>query len=404
LLLVLLLVARGTAAAAPRIGVLTVKVSGGLDEGLSGTAVDAVATAIADLRIGTVVTGEELRGLVDASTLPQALACSDAPCLIEIGGAAGLDRMVAGELTRADDAFIVRLRVVDVRAAKVDNSVTLTWRGEVGAFLDLLDVGARQLLVPADSLPFGRVSVQGAPPGFWWTANGRRIDVAEAELVTGVYDVTVEAAGYAPVQRSIIVRPGQTTALDGNLTRDRNGTVSAVVEKTSAAEKPAFETRSGVAIQGDAVLPLTGYATDQTGFGGSISYWNQLAFIALQPRFGVQYASGPGGASYLSVVADFGIFWVPLAGFVSPMGGAGLGFRYLRNRGRNSSERLGTIFATQLEAADIDSHLGVAGYARLGAIFFRDERVRPFVAGDCALAWFRGNRAQALVLVIGLAL
>lgn len=403
-LLVLLTISHGSAQAATRIGVLAIKVSGGLEEALSGTAVDAVATAVADLRIGTVVTGEELRGLLGASALPSPATCTDTPCLIEVGGAADLDRMIAGELTRVDDALVVRLRVVDVRAAKLGNSVTLTWRGEVGAFLDLLDVGAKQLLIPADKLPVGRVSVQGAPAGFWWTADGRRVDAAKTDLVTGVYRVTIEAVGYAPVERSIIVRPGQTTTVDGRLSKVAVAAAADAVEEPSAEQGPTFQPRTGLAIQGDAILPLTGYATGQTGFGGSLSYWNQLAFVALQPRLGLQYARGAGGASYINAVADFGIFWVPLGGVASPVGGIGLGFRYLRNRGPNSTERLGTIFETELRAADTDSHFGVAGFARVGVMFARDERVRPFVFADYAVAWFKGNRAQSLVLVIGLAL
>jgi len=89
-------------------------------QGVAQIVTDAV---VADLRKGAptlgLIASEDLRNLVGFETQRERLGCQDTAWLAAIGGARGVDELVVGSLAKLGSSYILDLRLIDARRAKV---------------------------------------------------------------------------------------------------------------------------------------------------------------------------------------------------------------------------------------------------------------------------------------------
>ncbi|MHB8419631.1 MAG: hypothetical protein ACYDCL_16260 [Myxococcales bacterium] len=142
----------------------------GVTTGLAQIVTDAI---VAGLRKGAprlgIIASEDLRNLIGFQVQKARLGCQDTACLAEIGGALGVDELVVGSLARLGTSYILDVRLIDARRAKViaeDDE-----RLKNGAEEDLLGAADRAvatLLNPILGLPPGEgtaaVSTTGPAP------------------------------------------------------------------------------------------------------------------------------------------------------------------------------------------------------------------------------------------------
>lgn len=101
---------------------------------------DTLANALRAVPQVSVVTRDDLMAVLDVEEQKQLLGCEgDSACLIELGGALGVDRVVHGSVGRIGATFVVNLALVDPSEGRVVGSVNeRVSSGSNEAFFDLL--------------------------------------------------------------------------------------------------------------------------------------------------------------------------------------------------------------------------------------------------------------------------
>lgn len=63
----------------------------------------------------------DIEAMVGFETQRQLLGCdAETSCLAELGGALGVEKLVAGSVGRIDDEYVLTLRIIDIRKGRVD--------------------------------------------------------------------------------------------------------------------------------------------------------------------------------------------------------------------------------------------------------------------------------------------
>lgn len=124
--------------AAPRVVVWQVHAG----EGVEGKTADAITEALtAEVRRragGEVVTQREIATVLSLEQQKQVLGCQSDSCMVELAGALGVERLVAGDLARLGESWLFHLKLMDAGKAKVFAQADRRLRG--GSIDDVLDV------------------------------------------------------------------------------------------------------------------------------------------------------------------------------------------------------------------------------------------------------------------------
>jgi hypothetical protein len=215
------------ATGAERLGVFQIGVVGA-DPALAQTAIDAIATSLADAGFA-VVSRSDLDAMLGAEKLKDAVGCSDVACMAEIGAAAGVERIVAGSVSRLESGWVVSLQLVNTRFATVENRVTLEWPSTKLEAASLLGAAAELVALPAATRGPGSLRLAGIPVDAAVSVDGaaKGLGVTQvADLAVGVHTVRVEAPGFETWTTAVAIRRARATPVD-----------------VSMIEAPAFYTR-----------------------------------------------------------------------------------------------------------------------------------------------------------------
>lgn len=170
-----------------------------------------------------------------------------------------------------------------------------------------------------------------------------------------------------------------------------------------AAEPSPPSLQSGLAVQGDLLVPLNrGYGGNRDlGFGGAISYWFQWPNAVFAPQAALHYGPGAQGEQFIQVSGALGVMILPLEGPVTPLIGGHAGLRFLSVRGVTDAKEVGSVLRTQVEVTPSVTTFGPAVSGRLGVLLFRGSPVELTVLGEYSAIFVDGT-PQALTFSLGL--
>jgi hypothetical protein len=213
--------AQGSPDAVPtQIGIFNITVVG-IDAALQQTMIDALATEVASLEGVQVVSLSELEAMLGAESLKDQMGCDDVSCLTEIGTAAGVEKIIAGSVSRVDETHVVSLQLVNVRDASVENRVTLSWKGTAGEIADVLGAAGEILVVSRESLELASISIEGIPTSAAIAVDGKTLGTGPqviSGIAVGVHTVTITDGDYEAYSAHIVTRRGQTRPIMASLT------------------------------------------------------------------------------------------------------------------------------------------------------------------------------------------
>lgn len=119
----------------PRLAVLDL-VANGASKELAAAAGTAAASELDRIGAFQVITSEAIRSMLAFEKQRQMLGCTDAGCMVELGGALGADWLVSGKVTRlaaaggVPETFSLDLTLTSVRRGQRDGAVIETARSE----------------------------------------------------------------------------------------------------------------------------------------------------------------------------------------------------------------------------------------------------------------------------------
>ena len=103
-----------------RIAVLDVQAQSSVPESMATGVLSLVVHDVRQRAVPALVVGaDEIRAMVGVEHQKQLLGCTEVSCLAEIGGALGAEKLVLGSLSRFGETYVLDLKLVDARTAKV---------------------------------------------------------------------------------------------------------------------------------------------------------------------------------------------------------------------------------------------------------------------------------------------
>lgn len=192
ILVLLLAFAPLVAAAGPtKLAVTEIKVRRGVDPVIARVVEEFLANETSRLAVFQVIGRDDIQRMFDHEQQKQMVGCDEDSCLAEIGGALGVDLLLAGSMDKVGETTLISLKLINIRTAEVTRRESGRLRGATEEdAIDAVAILFRQLFKP-------ELKAQ-EPKRLWtWVATG----AAGALAVTGAVLVGVGYADDAEAQR-----------------------------------------------------------------------------------------------------------------------------------------------------------------------------------------------------------
>ncbi|MBS2022441.1 MAG: PEGA domain-containing protein [Deltaproteobacteria bacterium] len=119
----------------------------GVDKQLAASATSLVASELQKLDVFRVISREDIRNMLQFEKDKQSLGCeANEACLAEIGGALGVEYIVAGSLAKVGDTFVLSLQLNNVKTAQVDNRISENITGKGDQLIQAVGRNAKALV------------------------------------------------------------------------------------------------------------------------------------------------------------------------------------------------------------------------------------------------------------------
>ncbi len=165
----------------------------------------------------SVVSRDDLTAMLNLEQDKTLLGCrDDTGCIVEIGGALGVDKLVVGHVGKLSESYVVSLRMIDPREAQVDSRVTELYQGTEDQLIRAVRQAGRKLLgVGLDAQGTLAVSATEEEAAVYVDEEkrGELPMPPMGQLGAGRHTVRVVKDGFFAWRSEIYVDPGETTAV-----------------------------------------------------------------------------------------------------------------------------------------------------------------------------------------------
>ncbi len=93
-----------------------------------------------------VISGRDVAAMLGFEAQKQMVGCTDAACLAEIGGALGVDRILAGHVGNLSGTFVVTLKLINIVDANTERRIYRKVKGDESVLLDTMSKLLREML------------------------------------------------------------------------------------------------------------------------------------------------------------------------------------------------------------------------------------------------------------------
>lgn len=119
----------------------------GVDPALVQSAGTLIASELNKLDVFKVISREDIRNMLSFEKDKQNLGCeADQACLAEIGGALGVEYIIAGSLAKIGETLVLSLTLNNTRTASVENRVSENVAGKADALIGAISRDAKVLV------------------------------------------------------------------------------------------------------------------------------------------------------------------------------------------------------------------------------------------------------------------
>jgi hypothetical protein len=165
----------------------------------------------------SVISRDDMTAMLRLEQDKAFLGCSDdTSCIAEIGGALGVDKLVVGHVGKIKDSYVVSLRLIDPREAKVDSRITESFRGDEDQLIRAVRHAGRKLL-GVGSGALGKLAVSSSEEEAEVFLNDQKhgeLPMAPiADLKVGRHTLRVAKSGYFDFYSDVYVDPHETSAV-----------------------------------------------------------------------------------------------------------------------------------------------------------------------------------------------
>jgi|GEM_PF-596056 len=165
----------------------------------------------------SVISRDDMTAMLRLEQDKAFLGCSDdTSCIAEIGGALGVDKLVVGHVGKIKESYVVSLRLIDPREARVDSRITESFRGDEDQLIRAVRHAGRKLL-GVGSGAMGKLAVSSSEEEAEVFLNddkqGELPMAPIADLKVGRHTLRVSKSGYFDFYSDVYVDPHETSAV-----------------------------------------------------------------------------------------------------------------------------------------------------------------------------------------------
>jgi hypothetical protein len=165
----------------------------------------------------SVISRDDMTAMLRLEQDKAFLGCSDdTSCIAEIGGALGVDKLVVGHVGKIKGSYVISLRLIDPREARVDSRITESFRGDEDQLLRAVRHAGRELL-GVGSGAVGKLAVSSSEEEaevFLDDQKHGELPMAPiADLQVGRHTLRVSKGGYFDFYSDVYVDPHETSAV-----------------------------------------------------------------------------------------------------------------------------------------------------------------------------------------------
>jgi len=234
----------------------------GVDRSVAESLTDIVVKEIDRFQAFSTITKDEIQKLLEHAEQKQAMGCDDTSCLAEIGGALGVDFLVSGGVGRLGGVYMVSLKLIDVRNAKVVSRQEREVRGSEEELIAASRAAAQALMRPLAKEASGKLSVTCSEEGAEVYIDDELVGMTPLgakDVAAGLHTVRLRKKGFIVFARNVTVKTGEVTRLDARLVPSRE------FREEYEARATTFRTLAWV---------FTGVAVAATGTAAGLFGWN----------------------------------------------------------------------------------------------------------------------------------
>jgi TolB-like protein len=128
------------------IAVINMKNASGVSSGETEVISDRLRSELFNTGKVNVMERDQMQEILKEQGFQQSGACTNEACMVEIGQLLGVEQLITGSLGKVGSMFLVNLRVIDVKTAKIMKVVSVDIKGDLDEVVTKLPGVASQLV------------------------------------------------------------------------------------------------------------------------------------------------------------------------------------------------------------------------------------------------------------------
>jgi TolB-like protein len=112
-----------------KIAVIDIQAKSGIDEMTVSTLTDVLCTAMSQYPEFQIVARDDIKAMLGHMQDQQVLDCDDTACLVKIGDALGVLLLVAGNIGKVGEMYVINLKLINIEKAEVQNRISEKYQG-----------------------------------------------------------------------------------------------------------------------------------------------------------------------------------------------------------------------------------------------------------------------------------
>lgn len=257
----------GPAAAGERLKIAVLDLG---DKGVGGEVVSllpaVISKQLSSYGLFEVLSRDDIRKMLSHEQDKALLGCDDAGCMADIGGALGAEALVAGDVGKVGDKYLINLQRIAIRDAEVENRAARQFEGPASQLLEETRLATHELVADLLEAASGRLVMSVSEEGADVSVDGDVVGTSPLqplELPAGPHEVRVDKEGFVTWARTVRVKPDASEVLDVTL-------------MPSASFIAAYEQRAGSMRRWAWITAAAFLAFEAAAVGMRIYTWQEI--------------------------------------------------------------------------------------------------------------------------------
>lgn len=207
-----------------RIAVLDLK-DKGVGKDVASILTGILTNRISELGIFEVLSRQDIKNILTHEQDKMLLGCSDASCLVDIGGALGAEELITGEIGRVGKKTIIGLQRIDIRNARVVKRTQRQFIGTHEMLMEEIGHAAYNLMEDTLKAQSGTVLMSISEEGADISVDGKTVGTSPVDklvIPAGPRDIRVAKKGFIHWARTVKVEPKGVQLIEVSLIPSAN--------------------------------------------------------------------------------------------------------------------------------------------------------------------------------------